>query len=286
MRIANLAGRAGLLHEGCAVDVERASAGAFGADPQGLYDDWAAFTAWASGVDVAGHPQAVSYEPRDLGCPVPRPSQVFAIGLNYADHAAESQLEVPEHPVVFTKFASSLAGPDVEVSLSGERVDWEAELVVVVGSGGRGIDAGQAWDHVAGLAVGQDLSDRTVQSRGAPAQFSLGKSFAGYAPVGPAVVTLDELAGHDVDDLRISCEVTEDGGTRVLQEGSTGSMVFGVAELLARLSDVVELRPGDLLFTGTPAGVGLGRRPQEFLKPGQVLTTRIEGLGEIRQQLR
>lgn len=287
MRIANLSGRLSLLHGRSALDVERASAGKFGPDPQAAYDDWPAFAAWAATVRVDGDAAAAPFEDRDLATPVPRPSQVFAIGMNYADHAAEAGLEVPEHLVVFTKFASCLTGADVDVPLSGDRVDWEAELVVVVGRGGRDVPTAEAWSHVAGLAVGQDLSDRTVQSRGTPAQFSIGKSFAGYGPVGPAVVTLDELAGHDLDALRVTCEVAgQDGGApRVLQDGSTADMVFGVPEVVARLSAVVELNPGDLIFTGTPAGVGLGRSPQEFLRPGQVLTTRIEGVGEIRQHL-
>ena len=285
MRIANLAGRLTLLEGALALDVERASAGRFTADPQAAYLDWTAFTSWAAEVRVEGHARAAPFANRDLETPVPRPSQVFAIGLNYADHAAEAHLDVPDELVVFTKFASCLTGPDVDVQLSGDRVDWEAELVLVIGRGGRDISVVDAWDHVAGLSVGQDLSDRTVQSRGKPAQFSMGKSFAGYGPVGPAVVTLDELADSDIDALSIRCEIVgADGVTRVLQAGSTRAMVFGVPDLLARLSAVVELRPGDLIFTGTPAGVGLGRDPQEFLHAGQTLTTSIEGLGAIRQR--
>jgi 2-keto-4-pentenoate hydratase/2-oxohepta-3-ene-1,7-dioic acid hydratase in catechol pathway len=224
--------------------------------------------------------------PGRIGPCVPRPVNFVCIGLNYADHAAEAHLEVPEHLVVFTKFASCLTGPDVAVALSGDRVDWEAELVVVIGRGGRDIAAADAWDHVAGLAVGQDLSDRTVQSYGRPAQFSMGKSFAGFGPVGPAVTTLDALGGAAADALAIRCEVTDpDGTVRVLQDGTSADMLFGVPEIIHRLTAVVELRPGDVVFTGTPAGVGLGREPQEFLRAGQVLTTTIEGLGSIRQRL-
>lgn len=226
-----------------------------------------------------------------LGPPVAGMKNFVCIGLNYADHAAESGLEVPENPVVFTKFASSLTGADVTVRLSGDRVDWEAELVLVVGTGGRDIAEPAAWDAVAGLTVGQDLSDRTVQSWGKPAQFSLGKSFAGYAPTGPAVVTVDEVrAGHDPDALRVQCWITDpaEGGDagdaeRTLQDGTTADLLFSVPELMVRLSRIVELRPGDLIFTGTPAGVGLGRTPQVFLRPGQRLRTEIEGLGVIRQ---
>ncbi len=291
MRIASLAGRATLIASGgdplLALDVERASDGRFGPDPQGLWGD-AAFATWAAEVDVTGHRDAAPFDMADLASPVPAPPQVLAIGLNYADHAAEAGLDVPEHPVVFTKFASAIAGAHTNVTLTGDRVDWEAEMVLVIGGGGRDIAASDGWDHVAALMVGQDLSDRSVQQRGRPAQFSMGKSFAGYAPMGPWATTVDEVrAGHDVDDLAISCSITdgEGGESRVLQDGRTSSMVFSVPQLIARLSTIVELRPGDVIWTGTPAGVGLGRHPQEFLVPGQVLTTRIEGLGEITQIL-
>ncbi|HEV7622532.1 MAG TPA: fumarylacetoacetate hydrolase family protein [Amnibacterium sp.] len=283
MRIANRGGRAVLLGQRSLLDVATASDGRFGPDPMAVYRAWPAFTGWAAAIDVDADPAAQPFDGSGLEAPVPAPEQVFAIGLNYADHAAETGMALPEHPLVFTKFPSSLAGPDTTVRLSGDRVDWEAELVVVIGEGGR--DLAASWDAVAGLTVGQDLSDRTVQNRGDRPQFGLGKSFAGYGPTGPAVVTIDELgAGHDLDALRIGCRVGEDGGAeRVLQDGTTADLVFPVPELVRRLSAVVELRPGDLIFTGTPSGVGLGRTPQEFLRPGQVLTTEIEGLGTIRQ---
>lgn len=286
MRIANLAGRAVLLSDSKAVDIEKASAAKFAADPQSLWSDWAAFLSWGAVVDVDQHPEGKPYDSGDLQAPVPRPRQVFGIGLNYADHAAESKLELPENPLVFTKFPSSVTGPDATIRLSGDRVDWEAELVVVIGVGGRGLPVAGAWDAVAGLTVGQDLSDRTVQNWGNPAQFNLGKSFAQYGPTGPAVVTVDEVrANHDLDALTIRCSVadTVGGARRVLQEGTTSDMIFSVPELVSRLSAIVDLQPGDLIFTGTPAGVGLGRDPQVFLVPGQQLTTEIEGLGAIRQ---
>ena len=283
MRIANRGGRAVLLGQGVALDVATASDGRFGPDPMSVYRAWREFSAWASRIDVDGDPGTQPVEAAGLDAPVPTPQQVFAIGLNYADHAKETGMALPEEPLVFTKFPSSLAGPETTVRLSGDRVDWEAELVAVIGEGGRDLPA--SWDAVAGLTVGQDLSDRTVQNRGDRPQFGLGKSSAGYAPTGPAVVTIDELrAGHDLDALRIGCRVAEGGGEeRVLQDGTTADLIFTVPELVHRLSAVVELRPGDLIFTGTPSGVGLGRTPQEFLKPGQVLTTEIEGIGTIRQ---
>lgn len=283
VQIGTIGGRAKLLDGDRALDIATVSGGRFGPDTLTVFEQWEAFSTWASSADVRGaepFPQTV------LETPVARPSQIFAIGLNYADHANESRMALPEHPVVFTKFGSSLAGADIEVRLSGDRVDWEAELVAVIGASGRNIPVDEAWDHVAGLAVGQDLSDRTVQQRGNPAQFSLGKSFEGYAPVGP-ITSVESLPdGVDRDALRIRSVLTDvDGSSVVLQEGTTADMIFSIPQIVHRLSEVVELRPGDLIFTGTPAGVGLGRDPQEFFSPGQVLVTEIEGLGSIRQRL-
>ena len=290
MRVANMHGRAVLLSNDLrrAVDVEQVSGGRFPADPQLVYAHWSDFHTWGKNVDVDDHPQAVGVRLADLGAPVPRPTQVFGIGLNYADHAAEANLQVPEHPMVFTKFPSSLVGPDATVQLSGDQVDWEAELVAVIGTGGRNLRQESAWDAVAGLTIGQDLSDREVQMRGQPAQFNLGKSFAGYAPTGPAVVTLDELARTaDPDALGITCRISDNGEPdRTLQDGNSRDLIFTVPQLVSRLSMIVELRPGDLIFTGTPAGVGIGRNPQEFLRAGQRLVTEISGLGRIEQRFR
>lgn len=288
MRIASVAGRAKLVVGGKLVDIAGASEGRLPESPDALWNVWHDVRDWADRIDTAtvvGDPidESVVFE-----APVPRPRQVFAIGLNYRDHAAEAGLDIPSEPLVFTKFASSLTGPDAVVRLSGDRVDWEAELVVVVGRGGRDIPPGKALDHVAGVMVGQDLSDRTVQNAGRPPQFSLGKSFEGYAPTGPWVVTLDELPQTDASGLRIVCEIVDPatGERRRVQDGLSSDMVFGLRELVERLSTIVELYPGDLIFTGTPAGVGIGRDPHEFLSPGLVLETTIEGIGMIRQELR
>jgi 2,4-diketo-3-deoxy-L-fuconate hydrolase len=283
MRVANLHGRLVLVDGASALDVERASDGVFSSDPQAAYARWDELTAWAAGQDAsAGEP----FDSAPLASPVPRPAQIFAIGLNYASHAGESGFEVPADPVVFPKFVSSLTGPDADVVLAGDRIDWEAELVAVVGAGGRDIPESRAWSHLAGLTVGQDLSDRTVQFWGHPPQFGLGKSRAGFTPVGPAVVSVDELAaGHDIEALNVRCTLVEPDGTRrVLQDGNTRDLIFSVPSLVARLSSVVELLPGDLIFTGTPEGVGIGRTPPEFLRPGQSLLTEIDGIGTIRQR--
>lgn len=284
MRIANIRGRLSLVEGSIAVDVEAASGGTFSSDPAAVYPRWDEFAAWAADVAVAGDPQATPFEEHDLGAPSPGARQVFGIGLNYADHAAESGLPIPEQPVVFTKFASSVTGPVTDVVLAGTTVDWEAELVVVIGRGGRHIAVDEARAHIAGYTVGQDLSERTIQWQGQPAQFSIGKSFAGFAPTGPVVVTLDELA--DPDRLSISCSITDrEGGSTVVQDGLTDQLIFSVPQIISRLSEVVELWPGDLIFTGTPPGVGAGMKPPRFLVDGDVLTTEIEGIGQLTQRL-
>ncbi|OMH31506.1 fumarylacetoacetate hydrolase family protein [Tersicoccus sp. Bi-70] len=283
MRFANLDGRAVLLQADRALDIATASDGRFPADPSLVFDRWDDLRAWADTVDVAGHEAAQPFDPQRLAAPSPRPRQVIGVGLNYADHAAESGLALPEKPVVFTKFASSIAGPDVEVSLPGDTVDWEAELVVVIGRGGRDIPEAEALDRIAGFTVGQDLSERTVQWEGEPAQFSMGKSFASFAPTGPAVVTLDEFA--DPAALAVTATIVgEDGQESRVQDGNTDQLVFGVADLVARLSATLDLLPGDLIFTGTPPGVGAGMKPPRFLRAGETLTTEIEGIGTITQR--
>jgi 2-keto-4-pentenoate hydratase/2-oxohepta-3-ene-1,7-dioic acid hydratase in catechol pathway len=180
---------------------------------------------------------------------------------------------------VFTKFRSCLAGPSATIELPSDKVDWEVELVAVIGRPADRVPEEKAWSCVAGVMVGQDLSERTVQLAGPVPQFSLGKSFPGFGPIGPWLVTPDELA--DRDDLRLRCSV--DG--RVLQDGRTRDMIFSVPELVARISAVCLMMPGDLIFTGTPSGVGMGRQPPEFLRPGTTLVSTIDGLGELRNAL-
>ncbi|WP_309615362.1 fumarylacetoacetate hydrolase family protein [Salinibacterium sp.] len=282
MRIANLNGRAVLLRGETALDIARASMGRFGPEPLAVFSDWASFVDWAPLADFAG---AVSFDENDLLAPVPNPSQIFAIGLNYKDHAEESGLDYPEHLVVFTKFASALAGPNVEVTLPSEFVDYETELVVVIGVETSDADETQARASIAGFSVGQDYSERNVQRRGPAPQFSLGKSYANFAPFGPAVVTLDELL--DPDQLAIGAvlegpSAVDHGGRWTVQDGNTSELIFPVARIISDLSHIVTLRPGDVIFTGTPAGVGMGRGI--FLKPGDVLTSTIGGLGSIRNQ--
>ncbi len=274
MRFANLKGRATLITPGGAVDISKASDGRFGPNPQAIFSQWVAFRAWAAAAPVDA---AVPFAETDLACPVPRPTQVFGIGLNYRDHAAEAGLPVPERPAVFTKFPSCLTGPFADVKLPTACVDWEVELVVVIGSEAYRVAPHDGWGYVAGVTVGQDLSERVVQW-GAGGQFSLGKSFPGFGPMGPWVITPDELA--DPDDLEISCSVNGE----VMQKSRTADMVFGVPRLIAELSAILPLLPGDVIFTGTPGGIGGTRQPPQFLQACDVVTSHIEGIGILRNR--
>lgn len=279
MRLANLAGRLVLVHGDSAVDLHEASAGRLPADPAAAFERWDDLRAWAAealGSTVGGQP----FDPAELQAPSPRPRQVFALALNYPPHVAEAGYSTPAWPLVFTKFPSSITGPVTTVTLPGDRVDWEAELVVVIGRRAERVTEADAWDHVAGVTVGQDLSERDVQLRGSPAQFSLAKSYAGFGPTGPYLVTPDEFT--DPDDIELSCTLN---GAQV-QQVRTKEMIFSVPRTLAILSAVCPLLPGDLVFTGTPGGVGHRRRPPRYLRAGDELVTTVEQVGDLRQTFR
>lgn len=272
MRIGNLDGRLTLFRDGGAVDVEQASGGVFSQDPQAVYRRWDEFCQWAA--QQPGVPQPYSAD--KLGPPAPRPEQVFGIGANYRSHAAEGGLEVPEWPMVFTKYVSSFAAPTGVVELPTDTVDWEVELVVVVARTAFHVHRDQGWDYVAGLTLGQDLSERTTQLLGQLPQMSMGKSFPGFSPTGPFLVTPDEF--DDPENLQLSCLLNED----VMQKASTADLVHTVPKLIAELSSVLPLSPGDVIFTGTPEGVGHTRKPPRYIQPGDVLVSRLEGVGEMR----
>jgi 2-keto-4-pentenoate hydratase/2-oxohepta-3-ene-1,7-dioic acid hydratase in catechol pathway len=272
MRIARIDNRTVLLREDGIVDVVRASGGRFGPDPMSPFRDWPAFTNWAGTITQVDEPLG----DRILQNPIPHPTQVFGIGANYHDHIAEAGAKTPEAPLVFTKFPTCLTGPFDPIPIPVRTVDWEVELVVVIGVRAEHVRSGDAWHHVAGLTVGQDISDRALQFEGQAPQFSMGKSYPGFGPLGPCVVTPDEVAAPD--NLELGCAL--DG--EVMQRARTGDLIFGIAELIERLSAVCPLLPGDLIFTGTPSGVGVFRKPPVFLQPGQQLTSWIEGIGELR----
>jgi 2-keto-4-pentenoate hydratase/2-oxohepta-3-ene-1,7-dioic acid hydratase in catechol pathway len=277
MRVANLAGRLVIVEDTAAIDVERASEGRFSSDPQAVFERWVEFREWVS---TANLPGGQGFDPADLGAPAPRPRQVLAIGLNYNEHAAESGFASPEaEPPVFTKFASCIAGPFASVQLPREgHTDWEVELVAIIGPKAENVDEISAWDHVAGLAVGQDVSERILQMAAPSKQFSLGKSYPNFGPIGPWLTTVDEF--DNPDDLALGCSIN---GEEV-QKGRTSELIFSVPQLIAKLSSVMPLLPGDIIFTGTPSGVGLGRTPQRWLQAGDELVSYVDGIGEIRNR--
>jgi 2-keto-4-pentenoate hydratase/2-oxohepta-3-ene-1,7-dioic acid hydratase in catechol pathway len=208
-----------------------------------------------------------------LGAPIPFPRQVFGIGLNYHDHVGETSAQLPPAPLTFTKYPTCIVGPTSPVELSGDNVDWEVELVAVIGKKARALAPQNAWDYVAGLTLGQDISDRVVQRTGVPPQFSLGKSFATFGPTGPALVSLDAFA--DPFDIELWCEVD---GER-MQHARSSLLIFSIPTLVAYLSSIVTLLPGDLIFTGTPSGVGAARG--RFLKVGETLHSGAEVIGTM-----
>ena len=216
-----------------------------------------------------------------IGAPIARPSKIVCIGLNFRDHAAESAMDLPKEPVIFFKSTTALAGPNdaVRIPRGGTKLDWEVELAVVIGRTASYVDERQALEHVAGYALHNDYSERTFQlERGG--QWVKGKSADTFAPIGPFLATRDEIP----DPQALGMWLTVNGDTR--QRGTTANMVFGVAALVSYVSQFMTLLPGDVISTGTPAGVALGMKPEPvYLRPGDVVELGIEGLGRSRQEV-
>jgi len=268
-RLVNVGGRAALVDGDNFFDLETASGGVFGPDPMAAIARFEELSGHAPAL-VGGTPTGALADV-ELGPPAPRPQKCFAVGLNYQSHADEAGLDVPAVPLVFTKFPSCLVGPTADVELRSDGCDYEGELVVVIGKAGKDIAKADAWSHVAGLTIGQDISDRPAQFAAAPPHFDLAKSFDTFGPMGPALVSLDHFSNPD--DLQIVVEVN--GETR--QNDSTARMIFDVSTLISYLSRITTLVPGDVIFTGTPDGIGLAQG--KLLVDGDVITTKIEGLG-------
>ena len=275
MKLANLAGRPVVVRDGRALDIADASKGAI--EPHlevlsdlSLHDELRALAERAD--DPAWRP----FDPRDLGR-VAKPYKAIGVALNYRAHAEESDLPVPDEPSVFAKFASSVVGPydAVVVEPRYDKVDFEAELVVVMGRTGKNIAEAEAWSHVAGVTAGQDISDRKEQWRKPINQFTLPKSYDTFSPVGPYLVTVDEFA--DPDDIEVAGWVDD----LEVQRGRTSDLIFSVPELIAWLSRRVTFEPGDMIFTGTPAGCGVRRTPRLYLSAGKVLRTEVTGVGTM-----
>lgn len=275
MKIANINGRAHVVIDDQCLDIAEASGGEFGSSLQSVYDNFAAFVAAAPSWS---RDSLKAFSLSELGSPAPQPRQVFAIGLNYHGHAEEAGVPVPQVPATFTKFPSSLGGPFEPVPRMGETLDWEVEIVAVISREAYRVSEADAWGYVAGLAVGQDYSERTMQFA-AGSQFSLGKSYLGFGPVGPWLTTLDDVS--DRDNLQLECWINEDK----VQDAPSTDMVFSIPSLIAQLSAITPLWPGDVIFTGTPAGVGITAQPARFLQVGDVVRSSIAGLGSIQNTI-
>jgi 2,4-didehydro-3-deoxy-L-rhamnonate hydrolase len=228
-------------------------------------------------VDPESLPRVEEGAPR-LGPPVGGVGKVLCIGLNYSDHAAESGMEPPPEPILFLKATSSLAGPNDPIVLprGSQKTDWEVELGVVIGRAAKYVSEEDALSHVAGYVVFNDVSERAFQIERA-GQWTKGKSCDTFGPTGPWLVTPDEVG----DPQKLQMELTVNGET--MQKGSTSTMIFSVAHIVSYLSQMMTLHPGDIIATGTPPGVGMGKKPPHYLKPGDVVETWIEGLGRQRQ---
>ncbi|MCA1491355.1 fumarylacetoacetate hydrolase family protein [Sinorhizobium alkalisoli] len=234
--------------------------------------------AWADGLEIESLPAVDSAQ--RLGACVAGTGKFICIGLNYADHAAESGLEVPPEPVIFMKATSAITGPNDNVIIPRGSVatDWEVELGVVIGKKAKYVDQAEALDHVAGYCVVNDVSERDFQARRS-GQWTKGKSCDSFGPIGPWLVTRDEIANPQ----NLKMWLTVNGVTK--QNGTTETMVYGVSYLVSYLSQFMTLHPGDIISTGTPPGVGLGFKPPQYLKPGDVIELGIEGLGTQKQMV-
>lgn len=281
MRLVTFAGvgsaaRPGLLHEDSVTDLTSV----------GNYRDTLAVI--ANGLDAAADMaevaeasgQRVPLSDIKLLAPIARPPRIFCIGLNYRDHAVESKMELPRVPTVFFKLVSAIVGPDAAIELPRltQQADYEAELAVVIGLGGKNIAAADWSKHVFGYTILNDVSARDIQL--STSQWSLGKSFDTFAPLGPAIVSAPEIADPHRLDIRLAVN------GEVLQSSNTRELIFPIPELIAYISSIAPLEAGDIISTGTPAGVGLGRNPQRWLRPGDEIVIEITSLGRLRNPVR
>ena len=274
-KLANISGRASLVEDDNYYDLEVISDGEFNSNPSDALQNQNRMKQ-LNGQLSKMEPTGVIND-SELGPPVSSSANCYAVGLNYKNHAEESGLEIPDVPMIFTKHTSCLVGPCATIEMRSDAVDYEAELVAVIGKTGKDIKKEDAWDHVAGLCVGQDISDRGVQfsTKNLP-QFNLGKSFDTFGPIGPFLVSPDELPNKD--GLEIECLVNDE----VRQKDNTNDLIFDIPFIICYLSEIVTLNVGDVIFTGTPGGVGV--MEGKFLKEGDILTTHIEGLGSLRNE--
>lgn len=268
---ANHAGRAVLVDGDNYHDLEELSGGAVASDPVAALAHQDSLHALQK--KTAGRTPEGKVDPTKLGAPSPSPEKVFGIGLNYRTHAAESGMDVPDNPVVFAKFSSCITSPNATIELRSEIVDYEAEIVVIIGKSGKDIAKADAWNHVFAVTAGQDVSDRAVQMASKPPHFDLGKSFDTFGPIGPVAVSVDSFANRDA--IGVKCLIN--GEER--QNDSSANLIFDIPFLIEYLSHITTLKTGDVIFTGTPAGVGMMQK--KLLRDGDTVTTIVEGVGTM-----
>ncbi len=271
---ANVNGRSALMRENSFFDLEAISDGAVSSDPMEALTTPEALHDLSANLD--NFAASGSVDDVVLGAPVPRPTNSFGIGLNYQTHVDEAAMETPDVPMVFAKLPSCITGPTSDVQMRSGECDYEGELVVVIGPGGKDINEDQGWGHVVGLTVGQDFSDRGAQFMNTPAQFTLGKSMDSFGPTGPVLVSTDSFP----DPANLELRTWVNGELR--QQDRTSSLIFSIPKLIAFISRFVTLKTGDLIFTGTPEGVGF--RNGVFLTDGDVVRTSIEGIGTLENR--
>jgi 2-keto-4-pentenoate hydratase/2-oxohepta-3-ene-1,7-dioic acid hydratase in catechol pathway len=273
-KLANIDGKSSLIDGDHYYDINTISQGKITSDPSKILNSLNELHELSS--------KLVDLEPTGLiensllGAPVTNSRNCFAVGLNYRAHAEESSMEIPPFPMVFTKHTSCIVGPFDNIEMKSDIVDYEAELVLVIGKEGKNISKDSAWDHVAGLTVGQDISDRAVQFHATPPQFNLGKSFDTFGPIGPYLVSPDLIANKD--NVHLECYINDE----LRQESRTDDLIFTVPDIISYISEFLTLNTGDLIFTGTPSGVGATQG--KLLKDGDVITTTIKEIGTIKNK--
>ena len=273
-KLANIEGRAALVEGENYYDLETLSSGKFDKDTSNALNNLNGLSELSKDLSIS-EPTGLLRNVR-IDAPISAPKNCFAVGLNYKNHAEEAGMDIPAVPMIFTKHTTCLVGPNATIEMRSDHVDYEAELVVVIGSTGKDIQKDKAWDHVAGLCVGQDISDRTVQFSSKPPQFNLGKSFDTFGPMGPYLISPDLL--EDKDSLQIECKVNEE----IRQKDNTNDLIFNIPSIISYLSEILTLNTGDVIFTGTPGGVGV--MEGKFLKEGDVLRTSIQGIGVLENK--
>ena len=273
-KLANIQGKAALVKNDSYYDLSKISNGEISDNPAEILSSLDAIKEIYA--DIDNFDPSGKLDEVKMGHPITGSRNCFAVGLNYRNHAEESGMEIPLFPMVFTKHTSCISGPFDNIEMRSDIVDYEAELVAVIGKQGKNITSDEAWNHVAGLTVGQDISDRSVQFHAAPPQFNLGKSFDTFGPIGPILVSPDEF--DDKNSLDLECSVNGE----LRQKDNTNDLIFDIPYIISYISEFITLESGDLIFTGTPAGVGATQG--KLLKDGDILSTTIEGIGTIENK--